>query len=118
MKWSTIACLLLVGCAAMAPRPAVAPADDNDRARAAGLKSELVRAEDELGGAQALAAPRCERVCALVQNIVRLSSMICELAARHPGDDTLAAQCQEARLHAERARTRVPPSCGSCAAPR
>jgi hypothetical protein len=111
MKGWSIVCLLVAGCAAAVPSPAVAPSHEDDRARAARLTSELMGAENELGSGQAVAAPRCERVCLLLQNIRRLSLMICELAERHRFDETLAAQCRDARLHAERARARVPPSC-------
>ena len=109
----SICCLLLAACAS-APHPPTSRRHQAAERESAARLEELIAAEKELSQQQLGAVPSCERVCPFVENIRRLSNMICELAQRHSDDEILAANCRDAELRATRARKRAPSSC-SCA---
>jgi hypothetical protein len=110
MKSLSIFCLVLAACAATSRSASVSAVED-DRAAATRLMGELSSLANQLDQAQAVTVPRCDRICPVIHNIRHLSQMICELSTRHPDDATLAADCRDGKLRAERARTRVPSTC-------
>ena len=102
------------GCVRM--NPLYGGHDDSGPDRTIALRGfdRLVRLERELNLATAAPEPpRCERACALAEEICQLSWKICSIAKRNEGDSELAESCESSGARCLRARAKVERcSCG------
>ena len=106
------AVLLLAACASAGPerppRPPLeaSPAEEAELARA---YDELLRLDTDLGGldAQATAAPDCERIGQLRDNICALAARICQIADRQPAGSTAAGRCDDGKTRCKAAVERA-----------
>lgn len=118
MRWCWLF-VFLAGCASAQPERPEGPGargegtDEGEQLEA--LRGRLTRLDDELGSARAEPKPRCERQCALAEQICELSEKICSLAQRHAddADHDFAATCRDGRARCAQDRQRV----ADCACP-
>ncbi|MBX3272098.1 MAG: hypothetical protein KF729_17665 [Sandaracinaceae bacterium] len=107
---------LASGCAAARP-PAHGP-DEASAARDDAVAQHALLRDAERAVAAAIEARRCEEeACPAAGQVCELSGSLCAIAARHAGDQELAARCADGRRRCAGARARVAEVCGCAAEP-